>query len=187
MKGVFLDGNFILNTDYFYSDIDNYQQGVRVVDEYTTALNAAAGLTEIAYTTATGNVPKVRAKGLEIDGVYAGIPNTQLRFAARLHRRLLRGVPELRAAERERLRRRAGVPRRFRPGVARLAASWSGSHRRRLPAARVRRPGAPRERQRRLLRARATPTTRCRSTAGFRAPRSWTSSVGLGRPHAAST
>jgi iron complex outermembrane recepter protein len=63
------------------SDIDNYQQGVRVVDEYTTALNAAAGITDIAYTTATGNVPKVRAKGLEIDGIYAGIPNTRLRFA----------------------------------------------------------------------------------------------------------
>ena len=81
VKGVFLDGNFTLNTDYFYSDIDNYQQGVRIVDEYTTALNAAAGINEIAYTTATGNVPKVRAKGVEIDSIYAGIPNTQLRFA----------------------------------------------------------------------------------------------------------
>ena len=81
VKGVFLDGNFILNTDYFYSDIDNYQQGVRIVDEYTTALNVAAGINEIAYTTATGNVPKVRAKGVEIDGVYNGIPNTQLRFS----------------------------------------------------------------------------------------------------------
>ena len=77
-----LDGNLVLNTDYFLSDIENYQQGVRVVDAYTTALNAAAGLTDIAYTTATGNVPKVRAKGLEVDGIYAGIPHTQLRFAA---------------------------------------------------------------------------------------------------------
>ena len=81
VKGVFLDGNFTLNTDYFYSTIDNYQQGVRIVDEYTTALNAAAGLTEIAYTTATGNVPRVRAQGVELDSVYSGIPNTQLRFS----------------------------------------------------------------------------------------------------------
>jgi iron complex outermembrane recepter protein len=81
VKGVLLNGNLVLNTDYFLSDIGNYQQGVRIVDEYTTALNAAAGITDIAYTTATGNVPKVRAKGLEIDGVYGGIPNTQLRFA----------------------------------------------------------------------------------------------------------
>jgi len=33
------------------------------------------------YTSATGNVPKVEAKGLEIDGVYAGIPRTTLRFS----------------------------------------------------------------------------------------------------------
>jgi iron complex outermembrane receptor protein len=81
VKAVFLEGNFSLNTDYFYSRLDNYQQGVRIVDEYTTALNVAAGIDEIAYTTATGNVPKVRAKGLEIDGAFSGIPNTQLRFA----------------------------------------------------------------------------------------------------------
>jgi hypothetical protein len=81
VKSVLLDGNLVLNTDYFLSDIDNYQQGVRVVDEYTTALDLAAGLTDIAYTTATGNVPKVRAKGLEVDGFYAGIENVTLRFA----------------------------------------------------------------------------------------------------------
>lgn len=81
IKGSFLGGNLTLNTDYFYSTIDNYQQGVRVVDEYTTALNIAAGISDIAYTTATGNVPRVRAKGVEVDGVYRGIPNTQLRFS----------------------------------------------------------------------------------------------------------
>jgi iron complex outermembrane recepter protein len=81
VKSVLLNGNLTLNADYFVSDIDNYQQGVRVVDEYTTALNVAAGIDEIAYTTATGNVPQVRAQGVEIDGVYGGIRNTQIRFA----------------------------------------------------------------------------------------------------------
>jgi len=81
VKGVFLEGNLTVNTDYFYSTIDNYQQGVRVVDEYTTALNTAAGITDIAYTTATGNVPRVRAQGVEFDGAYSGIPNTTLRFS----------------------------------------------------------------------------------------------------------
>ena len=35
----------------------------------------------IAYTSATGNVPLVKVKGVEIDGVYAGIPNTTMRFS----------------------------------------------------------------------------------------------------------
>lgn len=82
VKATLLDGKLILNSDIFSSRIENYQQAVRVVDEYTTANNIATGIDPpIAYTTATGNVPEVRADGLEIDGVFRGIPNTQLRFA----------------------------------------------------------------------------------------------------------
>ena len=62
--------------------ISNYQQAVRVVDQYTTQLNIAAGTPNpTVYTSATGNVPKVEARGLEIDGVYGGIPRTTLRFS----------------------------------------------------------------------------------------------------------
>jgi iron complex outermembrane recepter protein len=82
IKTTLLEGNLVFNADLFSTDIDNYQQGVRVLDEYTTALNIATGISpSIAYTTSTGNVPKVHAEGLEIDGVYAGIPRTRLRFA----------------------------------------------------------------------------------------------------------
>ena len=82
LKTVLLNDTLVFNTAVFYSEIENYQQQVRIVDEYTTALNIANGVTPaIAYTSATGNVPEVKVKGVEIDGVYAGIPNTTLRFA----------------------------------------------------------------------------------------------------------
>ena len=82
LKTVLLDDTLVFNTALFYMDIDNYQQQVRIVDEYTTALNVANGVTpSTAYTSATGNVPKVTVKGVEVDGVYAGIRNTTLRFA----------------------------------------------------------------------------------------------------------
>nr|MDP9125788.1 TonB-dependent receptor [Pseudomonadota bacterium] len=81
-KSALLDKTLILNVDVYDMRISNYQQAVRVVDQYTTALNIAAGTPNpTVYTSATGNVPKVEAKGLEIDGVYAGIPRTTLRFS----------------------------------------------------------------------------------------------------------
>ena len=82
LKTVLLNDTLVFNTAVFYSDIEDYQQQVRIVDEYTTNLNIANGVVpSIAYTSATGNVPLVTVKGVEIDGVYAGIPNTQLRFS----------------------------------------------------------------------------------------------------------
>ena len=82
VKSALLDKTLILNADVYDMRISNYQQAVREVDQYTTALNVAAGVTpSTAYTSATGNVPKVEAKGLEFDGVYGGIPRTTLRFS----------------------------------------------------------------------------------------------------------
>jgi outer membrane receptor protein involved in Fe transport len=68
----------VFNTAIFVMDVKDYQQSVSVVDPYTTALKADGST---YYTTATGNVPWVRAEGLEIDGVYSGIRNTSLRFS----------------------------------------------------------------------------------------------------------
>jgi Outer membrane receptor for ferrienterochelin and colicins len=84
IKSVLFDGSLVFNADYYWADIKNYQQGVRVVDEYQTALNIAAGVEPAtAYLTLTGNVPKVRAQGIEIDGIYSPsfLPNTRIRFA----------------------------------------------------------------------------------------------------------
>jgi len=38
-------GGLVFNTALFYMNIDNYQQQVRVVDEYTTNLNIQNGVT----------------------------------------------------------------------------------------------------------------------------------------------
>jgi iron complex outermembrane recepter protein len=78
VKSALLDRKLILNADIFAMNIRDYQQAVRVLDVYTTALNNDG---TNYYTTATGNVPKVQAKGLEIDGVYSGIRNTTIRFS----------------------------------------------------------------------------------------------------------
>ncbi|HEY0687285.1 MAG TPA: TonB-dependent receptor [Steroidobacter sp.] len=78
VKSSLLNGALVLNTAIFHMDIKDYQQGVRVLDVYTTNLNNDGTL---YYTSATGNVPRVEVKGVEIDGVYAGIPNTTLRFS----------------------------------------------------------------------------------------------------------
>jgi hypothetical protein len=59
-------------------NIQDYQQGMQVVDAYTTTLKAD-GTTY--YTSATGNVPKVQSKGVEFDGVYSGITNINVRFS----------------------------------------------------------------------------------------------------------
>ena len=82
VKSALLNKTLILNVDVYDMRISNYQQAVRLVDQYTTNLNIANGVSpSTAYTSATGNVPKVEAKGLEFDGVYGGIPRTQLRFS----------------------------------------------------------------------------------------------------------
>jgi iron complex outermembrane recepter protein len=82
VKTALLGKTLILNANIYDMRIGNYQQAVREVDQYTTELNRQAGLTNpTAYTSATGNVPKVEARGLEFDGVYGGIPRTTLRFS----------------------------------------------------------------------------------------------------------
>lgn len=81
VKTVFLDNTLVFNADIFLTNIKDYQQAVRAVDEYTTEQNTISGAPEVAYLSYTGNVPKVRAQGLEIDGIYSGIPNTTIRFS----------------------------------------------------------------------------------------------------------
>lgn len=76
LKSVLLDQTLLLNADIFLMNINNYQQSVKVVDTYNTALQGST-----QYTAATGNVPQVRAEGLEIDAFYTGIKNTTLRFS----------------------------------------------------------------------------------------------------------
>ena len=78
LKSAWLDRTLILNADLYLTTIKDYQQAVQVYDAYTTTLKNDGTL---YYTSATGNVPKVQATGLEIDGVYNGIRNLTLRFS----------------------------------------------------------------------------------------------------------
>jgi outer membrane receptor protein involved in Fe transport len=78
VKTTLLDKKLTLSADLFLNDIKDYQQAVQVYDAYTTAQKADGSL---YYTAATGNAARVRAQGLEFDGVYSGIPNTNIRFS----------------------------------------------------------------------------------------------------------
>jgi outer membrane receptor protein involved in Fe transport len=78
LKSKLFEDTLTFNTAVFLMDVKDYQQSVQVLDSYTTALkNDGSNY----YTTATGNVPWVRAQGVEIDGVYSGITNTSIRFS----------------------------------------------------------------------------------------------------------
>ncbi len=78
IKAALLERKLLINANLFLMNIRDYQQAVRVLDVYTTNLNNDG---QLYYTTATGNAPKVQAKGLEFDGAWSGIANTTLRFS----------------------------------------------------------------------------------------------------------
>ncbi len=80
-KSALLDRKLLVNANLYLMNIKDYQQAVRVLDVYTTSLAKQNNDNQLYYTTATGNAPKVQAKGLEFDGAYSGIANTTLRFS----------------------------------------------------------------------------------------------------------
>jgi len=82
LKSSLLKNTLIINADIYQMNIRDYQSTVRVVDDFTTQTNIANGQANpLAYVTAQGNVPKARARGLELDAVYSGIPNLSIRVA----------------------------------------------------------------------------------------------------------
>jgi iron complex outermembrane recepter protein len=82
LKSALLHHTLTLNADVYLTNIKNFQQNAGIVDQYTTNLNIANGVVpSTAYTSTTGNVPKVQSKGIELDAVYVGIPNLSLRFS----------------------------------------------------------------------------------------------------------
>lgn len=94
VKSFAFENTLTLNADIFVMDIDDYQQAIRVVDEFTTSANLAAidpALTgdalesaknaAVAYLSTQGNVNKVQVKGFEFDGTYIGIENFTFRFS----------------------------------------------------------------------------------------------------------
>ncbi|HJV92103.1 MAG TPA: TonB-dependent receptor [Azonexus sp.] len=81
-KSSLLDGSLVFNTAVYVNNIKDYQQNVFFVDEAATALARATDPNATTvYTSGAGNVPKVKAQGVEVDGIYSGIRNTVIRFA----------------------------------------------------------------------------------------------------------
>jgi iron complex outermembrane receptor protein len=80
VKTTLLDGDVVLNADIFRMDINDYQQAIRTVDDWTTQDNLNNGvIPALAYTTAQGNVNGVRVEGVEFDVYYTGIENISVR------------------------------------------------------------------------------------------------------------
>lgn len=89
-KTFWLNNTLTFNADIYLAKIEDYQQSVRTVDDYATAV-ALANLSPtasddeknsaIVYVTSQGNVPEVRAQGVEFDGAYTGVENFTFRIS----------------------------------------------------------------------------------------------------------
>lgn len=77
LKTFFFDNTLTFNIDIYRLNISDYQQAIRVLDEYTTAVNDDGNL---VYITAQGNLDSIVAQGIEFDGTYTGIENFTFRF-----------------------------------------------------------------------------------------------------------
>ena len=88
IKTSLLNRTLTLNADVFLMNIKNYQQSLRIIDQVATQ-----GLGQQTYVTATGNAPKVRVTGLEVDAFYTGLRNTQLRFSGAYNRAVYKSFP----------------------------------------------------------------------------------------------
>lgn len=75
-KSLLLDHKLTFNATAFLMNIKNYEQSLSILDPIQTA---ATGVPTFVQT--TGNVPKVQVKGVEIDSVFVGIPNTTIRLS----------------------------------------------------------------------------------------------------------
>lgn len=70
-KSVLLDKTLTLNSNVYFSNIDNYQQQVQVADSTSST----------GFSSLTGNAAGVTAYGLEVDSVYSGFNHLNIRFS----------------------------------------------------------------------------------------------------------
>ena len=77
LKSTLLSNKLVLNTSIYYLDVSNYIQTAYYYDDAQTKANADG---KPAYTSGLGNVPKISAKGVEIDVAYS-FTDTTVRFA----------------------------------------------------------------------------------------------------------
>lgn len=86
LRSSLFDHTLLFNANAYVNDIRDFQTTVANVDPVATAANVAggtcAGADCQAYINQVGNVPKVRAKGLEVDATYVGLEHFTFRVAA---------------------------------------------------------------------------------------------------------
>lgn len=88
-RSTLLDGDLTLDVTLFQTDIRNYLQNVYFVDELQSEIN---GYT--TYVTGTGNVPKVRARGVELDANWSALDRLQVRFSGAYNDATYRSFPQ---------------------------------------------------------------------------------------------
>lgn len=78
-KTLLLKRKLLLNVNLYQTTVKDYQQTTSVFDPATTAAN---GNTNLYYTSVLGNIPEIRARGIELESDYSPIQNLSISFAA---------------------------------------------------------------------------------------------------------
>jgi outer membrane receptor for Fe3+-dicitrate len=78
-KSTLFKGTLLFNAALFVNRLKDYQQTVFFLDEIATNDTANNPTGNPIYVSGPGNVPEVKAQGLEIDAVYSGIRGLELR------------------------------------------------------------------------------------------------------------
>jgi outer membrane receptor protein involved in Fe transport len=88
-RSTLLEGDLTVDVTLFQTDIRDYLQNVYFVDELQSQIN---GYT--TYVTGTGNVPKVRARGVELDANWSLFNALELRFSGAYNDAKYRSFPQ---------------------------------------------------------------------------------------------
>lgn len=75
IKSLWLNRKLLLNANLYQTTVRDYQQTTSVYDPVTTAANGGSTL---YYSSVLGNIPKIRARGIEIDSSYSPVRNLTL-------------------------------------------------------------------------------------------------------------
>jgi iron complex outermembrane recepter protein len=88
LKSLLLNHKLTFDATLYLMNIRDYQQSLSVLDPLQTA---ATG--QPTFVTTVGNVPRVQAKGIEVDSVFVGIPHTTLRVSAAYNEAVYKEFP----------------------------------------------------------------------------------------------
>ncbi|WP_229007744.1 TonB-dependent receptor [Methylophilus sp. Leaf408] len=86
LRSALLNNELLLNANVYVNEIRDFQTTIATPDANLTLQNASTtscvGAACQGYSSQVGNVPKVRAKGIELDATYLGLEHFNFRLAA---------------------------------------------------------------------------------------------------------